>query len=571
MDHNLFKPKNFEEAIHSVVGDCNGIDARRRFEEETPLFAEAIAENIPKTHSTILDYGCGCGRLAKAVLNEDPTACVIGVDRSSQELEFAKEYISDSRFQGVKPEELNQKVDLAYCVYVLQHVPAVEIREILMRIWTALKDDGVFIYCSSDYRMAVRYDGQGFFDDQFLGVNLREEINRFFTEENDLFTPAQLDGSEILDALIRNGKNTPGGIPHPAKIYRRRPIKGHLFNGIAGQDAQTLKIAVPPALGRAFPSVGFLESTPEKRAVILRNRLSPGDVLVMSVAVRALKLAHPHFQIDVDTPTNFIFEHNPYVTKLDGNGEVIQMHYEEIHKSGTSGRHFVDGHRKHLEQVLGVKIPNAGILPDLVLSQDEKLWPSPLLKEFDYDGPYWCINAGSKNDYPLKWYHRWQEVVDLWNLRHPGVRLVQIGQLEHDHPPLVGVLDMRGKTDGRKIFRLIEKSSGVFTCVSFPMHIAAALEKPAVVVAGGREGTRWELYPHHRFLYMNGALPCCSFDGCWKSKIEECSNPVSYRMQGDVHSFAPLCLEMIRPEDIVRAADLYYLGGKLKEEQNVGV
>lgn len=123
---------------------------------------------------------------------------------------------------------------------------------------------------------------------------------------------------------------------------------------------------------------------------------------------------------------------------------------------------------------------------------------------------------------------------------------------------------MRGKTNIRELFRLIHKSQGVLSCVSFPMHVAAALEKPCVVVAGGREGTRWELYPSHRFLYTNGALDCCLYDGCWKSKVEECAHPV--KAIDHLNQKQPLCMEMIRPEDIIRACELYYLGGVLKNE-----
>jgi ADP-heptose:LPS heptosyltransferase len=151
-------------------------------------------------------------------------------------------------------------------------------------------------------------------------------------------------------------------------------------------------------------------------------------------------------------------------------------------------------------------------------------------------------------------------VVKLWNDLHPGISIVQVGQLEHNHPLLNGVIDMRGKTNVRQLIRTIFKAEGVLSCVSFPMHIAAALEKPCVVVAGAREGTRWELYPSHRFLYMNGAMSCGLYDGCWKSKLEECAQPVETNV-----GKAPLCLDLIRPADVVRAMELYYMGGVLND------
>ena len=394
--------------------------------------------------------------------------------------------------------------------------------------------------------MAIRFDGGGFFDDRFLGVNIREEISRFFKEEGDLF-----ERTTLLEPVVE--KMVWGDLPHPAKVYRSRPKLQNDFDATPLLDGPS-----PDSAPRSTP-------LPQKRGLILRNRLSPGDVLVMSVALRALHKAHSDkFDIDVETPCNEIFQNSPYITKLNGVGQVIDMQYPEIHKSGASGRHFADGHRKFLEQVLDLEIPRVGLLPDIFLTQDEKFWPSPVLKHLGYDGKYWAINAGSKSDYTLKQYHRWQEVVDLWASRFPGIKLVQIGQAEHNHKSLSGALDLRGKTNARDLFRTIHHAEGVLTCVSFPMHIAAAFEKPCVVVAGGREGTRWELYPSHRFLYMNGSMSCAMYDGCWKSKVEDCLQPVTLPGVG-TNVQVPLCLDLIRPEDVVRAAELYYLGGALKE------
>jgi ADP-heptose:LPS heptosyltransferase len=116
---------------------------------------------------------------------------------------------------------------------------------------------------------------------------------------------------------------------------------------------------------------------------------------------------------------------------------------------------------------------------------------------------------------------------------------------------------MVGKTNLRKLFKIIKESEGVITCVSLPMHIAAAFNKPCVVVAGAREGTRWELYPNHQFLYVNGCLPCATYDGCWRSKLEDCNNKV----EG-----TPKCMMLITPQDIYNAVNRYYLGVILVKE-----
>lgn len=560
MKHNLFKPKTLEEAKHSVVGNCNGFTMQERWEKETPEFARAILQYSRNTPGfTILDYGCGVGRLSKEVLKQASAVTVIGLDASPVELERAREYVNDSRFITVLPHELEQKVDLAYCVYVLQHAPAVEIREILARIHNFLKDEGRFVYCSSDYRMAIRFDGGGFFDDRFLGVNLQEEIERMFEYEGELFPSFP---NAVVEKMVTGGKD---GLPHPAKVYRKRRINSLFSLKTASHSKETSEALVATASATQAATEHLNADSEGPKNLILRNRQSPGDILVMSAAIRALHNAYPgKFKVAVESPCNEIFENSPYVEKLE-SGQVIDMQYPEIHKSGASGRHFTEGHRKFLEEVLEIPIPRAGLLPDIFLTQDEMLWPSPVEKHYDLDRPYICINGGSKSDFPLKQYHRWQEVVDLWNKVRPEIKLVQIGLPSHNHKPLSGALDMRGKTsDSRELFRTIYKSLGVFTCVSYPMHIAAALRKPCVVVAGAREGTRWELYPDHRFLYMNGAMDCALYDGCWRSKIEECKHPVQPIGQD---SNVPLCLDMIRPEDVVRAMELYILGGAIKLEE----
>lgn len=299
---------------------------------------------------------------------------------------------------------------------------------------------------------------------------------------------------------------------------------------------------------------------PEK--LILENPLAPGDVLVSTCAIRDLHLAYPgEYLTDIRCPSGCeqVFENSPYITKIkDDDPDVrrIKLEYSGIHKSGRSGKPFVEAHTEDLAVALGRPIPSTSLLPDIFLSQDEKLWPSPVLKEHGYSGKYWIINAGIKNDYTLKHYHRHQEVVDLLKDK---VQFVQVGQMEHHHPALTGVLDMRGKTNLRELFRLSYHAEGAICAVSLQMVVMAALEKPCVVISGGREPVRWQMAPNHRFLAVNGAIECARYDGCWKSKKSDCLN----LLEGDV----PLCMDMIRAEDVARAVELHYIGKMLEYER----
>jgi len=278
-------------------------------------------------------------------------------------------------------------------------------------------------------------------------------------------------------------------------------------------------------------------------------------------AIRDIHKAYPgEYLTDIRSPAPEIFYNSPYITPIadgDPEAEEYRLDYEDIHKSGWSGLPFATGHLHDLAKNIGRDIPPTSLRPDIFLTQDEKLWPSPVTVEYGFTGKYWIINAGIKNDYTLKWYPYHQEVV---NLLKDKITLVQVGQLEHDHPPLEGVIDMRGKTDLRQLFRLSYHAEGAINAISLQMVIMAALAKPDVVIAGGREGVRWQIYPDHRFLYTHGALECCKYDGCWKSKLEDCVNKIDK---------VPLCMNMIRPEDVARAVEMYYEGGRLTYEEDL--
>jgi len=303
-------------------------------------------------------------------------------------------------------------------------------------------------------------------------------------------------------------------------------------------------------------------STSSKK-LIFRSGLSPGDILMLTIAVRDLHVAYPgEYITDVRTPCPEIWENNPYITPLDEEKDkdvvVIEMMYPSIHRSGWRGHHFSEGYRRFLEKVLDRDIPAGDMIPDIHLSEDETKWANQVATKYNYAGKFWLIDAGHKRDYPLKGYppEKWQRAV---NLLSNHIQLVQIGhpgtkEEPHDHPELEGVWSLVGETDLRQLIRLFYWAEGIISCVSLPMVLAAAFRKPAVVLAGAREGSRWQMYPGHRFLYTNGAVPCATWDGCWHNTYEECPN----RAGG-----IPKCFHLIRPEDIVNSVQMYYEGGVL--------
>ena len=296
------------------------------------------------------------------------------------------------------------------------------------------------------------------------------------------------------------------------------------------------------------------------RKIILKQGQSPGDVLTASRAVADFKKSYPDWQIDVRTPCNAIWENNPHLTSLKEQGsgvEIFNITYDEINISGWNGLHFTDAFRHDIEKKVGVKIKKTGIRPELWISDLEKTWTNQVEAIFRYTGPFWLLNAGRKPDNELKQYSRWPEVVSLFNDHFQGsVRLVQIGHKDHIHPKLKGVYSLVGKTDLRQLIRLGWWTHGTVGPLSFQFVMSAAFEQAHVVVAGGKEGVRWHIYPHGRYLHTNGALPCCAWDGCWlggnKGKCKD-----------QMPDGTPRCFAMIKPYQIVDAIKMYYDGGML--------
>lgn len=309
------------------------------------------------------------------------------------------------------------------------------------------------------------------------------------------------------------------------------------------------------------------------KRLILRNSQSPGDILMLTAAVRDLHQCHPgRFETDVRTSCPALWENNPGVTPLrEGRGvRVLDCHYPLIHESNQRPVHFIQGFMDYLNEQLGVRVRPTVFKGDIHLSAQEQRRASRVAEVVGADVPFWIIVAGGKFDYTIKWWHfrRFQRVVDLFAGR---ILFVQVGEDGHHHPPLSGVIDFRGRTTLREAVVLMHHAQGVLCPVTFMMHLAAAVgtrpgrppQRPCVVVAGGREPPQWESYPHHQFMHTVGALSCCATGGCWKARI----TPLGDGDEKDTHLCVdvvrglPRCMEMITPEDVARRIEWHFEAG----------
>src|SRR5262249_9213972 len=122
----IFSVRNVGEA-KAIILTAETSTTEVRWEQETPLLCgliEARTNISPET--VVLDYGCGIGRIAKALI-ERHGCSVVGVDISPSMRALSVEYVGSDRFFACAPEMLGLltgaglRFDLAISVWVLQH------------------------------------------------------------------------------------------------------------------------------------------------------------------------------------------------------------------------------------------------------------------------------------------------------------------------------------------------------------------------------------------------------------------------------------------------------------------
>ena len=327
------------------------------------------------------------------------------------------------------------------------------------------------------------------------------------------------------------------------------------------------------------------------RKILLKNFQGPGDIVMLTAAVRDLHICHKgKFVTDVRTSSQHIWEGNPYVEwakntpldEKDPNVEKYDIGYPLIHQSNQGPYHFTEAFTEELEKILGVRIDKRIGKGDIHMRPEEEVWGlterSSWFKDYGLDGntDYWIVDAGHKKDFTSKFWGsgKFQTVVDYFKDK---IQFVQIGHEAHVHPKLNGVVNLIGKTDDRQLIRLIWAASGVLTPVSFPMVLSAAipvkpgkcfkkLSRPCVVVAGGREPSRWQADTNHQFIHTCGCLPCCDNGGCWTSRTKpvgdgdekDKKNLCHFVTFDDNGEEVPYCMHMISPEEVIRRIEMYY-------------
>jgi hypothetical protein len=327
----------------------------------------------------------------------------------------------------------------------------------------------------------------------------------------------------------------------------------------------------------------------------LNMHLAPGDLVVLSALARDLALADPAHRVFVDCPYAELFWHNPRVRPAAG---VVQA-YPAVHHvkleygrgiSGPSGQkhrtvHFLKWLYEDFAAKVGFEPPITRPHGDFHFGPDEL---EPLVS-----GRYWVVAAGGKSDFPTKLWEpgKWRAVAAA--LQALGLGVVRVGSARErgsvrniPPPELPGAVDLVGRTSLRQLARVIRDADGVLGGVSLPMHLAAALERPAVILGGAREAWTWEAYSNanagfgtasgtfsmsQRYLHTFGVLDCTDkfregphWGGCWRRHLEAGEKQPCYAVvDADGGGRVAACLRAITVEKVLENVLAYYVDGGL--------
>ncbi len=300
---------------------------------------------------------------------------------------------------------------------------------------------------------------------------------------------------------------------------------------------------------------------------------------MLSAAIRDLHATYPgKYLTDIRTACPDLWENNPHITPIrddDRSARHIDCDCELLNSCNVAPYHYVHGFTESLSRRLGINIRPTVFRGDIHLSEQEKAWYSQVHEVAGRDMPFWIVLSGGKFDATVKWWEvaRFQKVIDHFRGR---IQFVQVGDWGHWHPPLKGVIDLRGQTTLRELVRLVYHAQGVLCSVTALMHLAAAVEtKPGnppnracVVIAGGREPVQWEAYPHHQYIHRNGALTCCAQGGCWKDRVKPLGDgdlrDEATHLCVQPHANLPRCMELISAAEVIGRIETYFEGGALR-------
>ena len=176
---NFFEVSNIEEAKQKILTPENGVTTEERWQKETiPLVNMLVNKLQISEGNTVIDYGCGIGRISKDLL-EKINCTVVGVDISKSMRALAEFYCNSETFMSCSTTSLKNltntgfRANQAFCIWVLQHAedPLYD----LQILHDVLLDGGHFLVLNLDGRCLPTSGGW-----KNDNINVKLEIEKIF-------------------------------------------------------------------------------------------------------------------------------------------------------------------------------------------------------------------------------------------------------------------------------------------------------------------------------------------------------------------------------------------------------
>ena len=192
-------------------------------------YVEKVLETL-QTYSfaSIVDVGCGDGKITADIAKRFPGTRVVGLDYSERALAFARAFSPSVEFKTSTPETFEAFV----CVEVLEHIPPAEMESFLAGVCANLKQGAIGVFttpCDTSPLVPKHY--QHFSKEKIYAIlGARFEIERFE------YISAETFGARVLQRFFANRFFILNYAPLVAwlhRFYKRRYLNTH--RELAGQ------------------------------------------------------------------------------------------------------------------------------------------------------------------------------------------------------------------------------------------------------------------------------------------------------------------------------------------------
>jgi Glycosyltransferase family 9 (heptosyltransferase) len=251
-----------------------------------------------------------------------------------------------------------------------------------------------------------------------------------------------------------------------------------------------------------------------------------GDVLMCTPALRELKRVNPQCHIRLHTEFPSLISGLPYIDEaispVSCPPRAIRLLYEDVIPP-----------RRHIAEIFGdcLGVYVSDIRPDCVV--DAELKDSFITSWRNRPRPHIVLNRRAGPWTPNK---DWPD--DSWQILigrlQTWATVIEIGSPSSPDIALAGeYIDLRGRTSLEQLVAAVAAADLHIGPISGPVHIAAAVGTPAVVIYGGYEHPVCSGYPGNISLYTR--IRCSP---CWLSE------PCPFGLE---------CLRMISPQTVETA------------------